>query len=665
MSLKSSTHSVPVPDASRGADPTCTPRPAEEPDRPTDRAEAGSPATDTGERPCPGQGRRRPSWPGTRRGRRCPRPRQHRPVKRGRFHPWTAVRRAWHSLPLSKRLALITTATLTATLLATSLAVTSLLYTHLLGQVDDQLQSTAKSIGSQSLAQIRTGDRSPAPTTYYVEAQYLDGTTGVLVSQDTAHAYGVPQLGQLSLQSAVDSLNRDALPITTVNSNLPGRQWRVIVLPIAGAGTQEFLGVVAIGLPLTDMMETVARTRLIVGMADALAIVMGALTAVYLVHRSFRPLRQIESVAGRIATGDLSARVPVSEPPTTEVGSLQRALNTMLQQNEQAFSVQVVAQERMTRFVSDASHELRTPLAAIRGYGELYRMGGVPPERVSEVMGRIEDESARMGRLVDDLLQLARMDEGRKFSIGPVDLTEVCRSSLADMAVLAPDRDCALLALPTTSPQADGGVEGGTDSGTDSGAGSGADSGGRIHAHSDRDGDGDGDGDPQPVVVLGDKDRLSQVVTNLLGNVTRHTPAGSPVEIAVGIQDAPAQWAASATSVSASAQAAAGPLSSCAPTSPSGSSSTCRIAVVEVRDHGPGVPEEEAEKVFRRFYRSDSSRNRETGGSGLGLSIVWAIIARHGGTVRMLTTPGGGATVRIELPLAQDTRPVVSSATAV
>ena len=97
-----------------------------------------------------------------------------------------------------------------------------------------------------------------------------------------------------------------------------------------------------------------------------------------------------------------------------------RALNTMLQRNEQAFDVQVVAQERMTRFVSDASHELRTPLAAIRGYGELYRMGGVPPERTDEVMGRIESEASRMGRLVDDLLQLARMDEGREMTMDRV-----------------------------------------------------------------------------------------------------------------------------------------------------------------------------------------------------------------------------------------------------
>ena len=341
------------------------------------------------------------------------------------------------------------------------------------------------------------------------------------------------------------------------------------------------VGVVAIALPLSNVLETAERTRLILALVDVAVILVGAMAATYLVRRSFRPLRQIEGVAGRIATGDLSARVPVTEPSTTEVGSLQRALNAMLSQNENAFSVQVVAQERMTRFVSDASHELRTPLAAIRGYGELFRMGGVPPERTPEVMGRIESEATRMGHLVDDLLQLARMDEGRKMEYTRVDLTAIASGALADMTVLAPDRVCELRALDGSAAE------------------------------------------PGPLVVMGDKDRLSQVVTNLLGNVVQHTPAGSPVEIAIG-------------------------------SLPSPQPGKMPMVVMEVRDHGPGVPDQEMEKVFQRFYRSDTSRNRETGGSGLGLAIVAAIVARHGGTVGMAQTPGGGATVRIELPAAKN-----------
>lgn len=509
-----------------------------------------------------------PERPPSDRRHRLPLERRRRPPEKGRRHPLVAARRTWHTLPLRSRLALITTGLLTVGLLVVSLAITSLLYTHLLGQVDDQLRVTSQAIGSRALEQIRTGNNSLMPSTYYVEAQYLDGQTSYMISDDTAAKYGVPDIDVPSLSEAKAQFNAGEL--RTVNSSKTDFQWRVICLPfIDGAGN--YLGVVAIALPLSDIREAVERTRFVVALADVAVILLGAMAATYLVHRSFRSLRQIEGVAGRIAGGDLSARVPVTEPSSTEVGSLQRALNMMLQQNEKAFSVQVVAQERMTRFVSDASHELRTPLAAIRGYGELYRMGGVPPERQSEVMGRIEDEASRMGRLVEDLLQLARIDEGRKMTMERVDLTAVCSGALTDMTVLAPDRACTL--IPLTA-----------------------------------------DGKPAPAVVIGDRDRLSQVVTNLLGNVVRHTPPGTPAEIAVG---------------------------------PVG-----KNAVVEVRDHGPGVDSAEADKVFQRFYRADSSRNRKTGGSGLGLAIVLAITKHHGGSVRILQTPGGGATVHLEVPLA-------------
>ncbi len=514
--------------------------------------------------------------------RRPPRGRQYRPVKRGRWHLLTAWRRAWRAQPLRTRLALLTTGLLTVGLFASSLSVTSLLENQLVGQVDAQLRATAQAIGTQgvtalSSSRINSSDPdSSMPSTYYVEAQYLDGNSGQMLSPDTADKYGVPTIRMLSVDEAVAQASDPKL--FTVDSDQLNHQWRVIILPIDDRTSGEHIGVVAIALPLRDVMETVERTRLEVALTDFSLILLGSMAAAYLVRRSFRTLRQIEGVAGQIASGDLSARVPVTEPPTTEVGSLQRALNTMLQQNEQAFDVQVVAQERMTRFVSDASHELRTPLSAIRGYGELYRMGGVPPERTAEVMGRIESEASRMGRLVDDLLQLARMDEGREMSMAPVNLTQIAAGALTDMMVLAPDRDCALIPLD------------------------------------------DADSEARPVMVLGDRDRLSQVLTNLLGNVTRHTPEGSPVEIAVG-------------------------------TVPHGSDGTgAPTVVVEVRDHGPGVAQADAEKVFQRFYRADTSRNRQTGGSGLGLSIVSAIITRHGGTVRMDQTPGGGATVHIELP---------------
>ena len=373
---------------------------------------------------------------------------QHRPIKRGRWHPLTAIQRPWQAMPLRTRLTLMTTGLLAIGLIVVSFVVTSLLYSHMMGQIDSQLRSTARPVGQQFLDQLREG-RIPSdiPSNYYVKAEFRDASrNGEWISADTAAKYGRPQIKGLDFQRALTHADTGNFDIITVNSDKPGRRWRMITALTQNPDTGEYTGAIGLALPLSDVMETVERTRLVVALADVLIISVGAIFATYLVHRSFRSLRQIEGVAARIAHGDLSARILVTEPRTTEVGSLQRAINTMLAQNESAFAAQVVAQERMTRFVSDASHELRTPLAAIRGYGELYRMGGVPAYKTGEVMGRIETESNRMGRLVDDLLQLARIDEGREMSMEPVNLTDLAAGALSDMMVLAPERDCGLVA---------------------------------------------------------------------------------------------------------------------------------------------------------------------------------------------------------------------------
>ena len=120
----------------------------------------------------------------------------------------------------------------------------------------------------------------------------------------------------------------------------------------------------------------------------------------------------------------------------------------------------------------------------------------------------------------------------------------------------------------------------------------------------------------KPAPTVGDEAKLRQVVTNLMGNALRYTPEGSPIEIVVGTHVDSGQ----------------------------------KFSVIKIRDHGPGISDEEAPRVFERFYRADSSRDRNTGGSGLGLAIVSAIVASHEGTVRLEQTPGGGATMAIELP---------------
>ena len=499
---------------------------------------------------------------------------QHRPIKRGRWHPITAIQRPWQAMPLRTRLTLMTTGLLAIGLIVVSFVVTSLLYSHMMGQIDSQLRTTSVAIGSQGLAQIREGGTSSTtfPSNYYVKAEYLDPSrNGEWISPDTAATYGRPQIKGLDYRRALAHADKNDFPITTVNSDQPGHQWRMITLLIRDQNTGEYTGAVALALPLSDVMETVERTRLVVALADVSIISVGAVFATYLVHRSFRSLRQIEGVAARIAHGDLSARILVTEPRTTEVGSLQRAINTMLTQNESSFAAQVVAQERMTRFVSDASHELRTPLAAISGYCELYSMGGVPAERIDEVMGRIGSESARMATLVEDLLTLARLDEGRPLDIADIDLVKLADNAVFDLQALDPTRTVGLTGINGRTP-------------------------------------------PMTLIVPADRDRISQVFTNLIGNIVRYTPDGSPVEIALGRSG--------------------------------------DTAIVELRDHGPGIDETDRGRVFERFYRADSSRNRRSGGSGLGLAIVSGILAAHRGNASLTKTKGGGLTVRIELPMA-------------
>ncbi|HEX3214379.1 MAG TPA: ATP-binding protein, partial [Actinomycetota bacterium] len=239
------------------------------------------------------------------------------------------------------------------------------------------------------------------------------------------------------------------------------------------------------------------------------------------------------------------------------------------------------SEDRMRRFVADASHELRTPLTTIRGFAELYRQGGVrDPAELDRLMRRIEDQAAQMGLLVEDLLLLARLDQQRPLDRRPVDLLALAAEAVHDARAVAPDRPIELV-LGT--------------------------------------GDGDGKGG-SALVVLGDDQRLRQVLANLVNNALTHTPAGSPVEVRVGT--APLDGAPG--------------------------------AAVEVVDHGPGLTPEQAERVFERFYRADKARSRAAGGTGLGLSIVAALVAVHGGTVQVDSVPGRGARFRVVLPLAPD-----------
>ncbi|SKC39118.1 sensor histidine kinase [Krasilnikoviella flava] len=469
-------------------------------------------------------------------------------------------------LPLRTRLVTITVLVLAAGLILAAVVTRTVVSGYLVEQTDDQLRQSAKSVAELAVTQPEAAPRFPSE--YYVVTHDADGNVDgkPYAWSHNVEKYGTPDLPSESLSEVAA---RKAVPFTVASSGgSDPAQWRAV--GFVSPSTQQSAYV---ALPLAGVQQTVAYlTRSLLFSALAIVIVGGAISFL-LVHRSLRPLRRIEATAAKIADGDLSQRVP-ERPTSTEVGSLSASLNTMLAQIERAFSAQEESERRMRRFVSDASHELRTPLATVKGYGELYRMGALDtPDKVDDTMGRIEDSARRMSTLVNDLLVLARLDEGRPMRHERVDVAAMARDAAQDLHALDPTREVAVTGLAPGAPA------------------------------------------PAAVPVTGDLDRLRQVLTNLVGNVARHTPTGSPAEVAVG-------------------------------QSPDGS------AVVEVRDHGAGITPEQAERVFERFYRADSSRNRESGGSGLGMAIVAAIVGAHQGHVSVSETPGGGMTVRVLLPAA-------------
>jgi len=228
---------------------------------------------------------------------------------------------------------------------------------------------------------------------------------------------------------------------------------------------------------------TLHRLTLIELLVTAAVLVAIAVLGLWAVRLGLRPLDAIEKTAAGIAAGDLTRRVERAED-RTEVGRLGLALNTMLGQIESAFKARAASEEKLRRFVADASHELRTPLAAVRAYAELFKRGADKrPEDLERAMSGISRESARMTLLVEDLLLLARLDEGRPLERERVELADVVREAVETARTVDPDRVIEL--------------------------------------------------DTEQAVVLGDAHRLRQMVDNLIGNTRAHTPADAPVSVSV------------------------------------------------------------------------------------------------------------------------------------
>ncbi|MDR6691445.1 two-component system OmpR family sensor kinase [Microbacterium sp. 1154] len=400
--------------------------------------------------------------------------------------------------------------------------------------------------------------------------------------------------------------------------------------------------------PLAPTDRIVAAYVGIYAFVALLILIATALLTRWLVTLAFRNLRQVETTAMDIAAGDFSQRL-TDIVPDTEVGRLKTAINAMLARIDGALGQRDATVRQMRRFIGDASHELRTPLVTMRGYAELYRMGAIrSDEDVAQSMERIEKEAIRMGALVEDLLALARLDERRDVTIVALDLRPIARDAALDLRVTSPQREVTVddttsrdeLILPsiTLDPLLDSGGKPATANGRRRAApttSAMAIAGATLSRLRRRSKDGTElsastppEGTPatplgvvRPVprlapVVMGDENKVRQVVANLLGNARRFTADDSPIGLRVGVD------------------------------------AETDMGWIEIIDHGEGVPEQIREQIFQRFWRADTSRTRETGGSGLGLSIVASIVDLLHGTVEVRDTPGGGATFRVSLPLA-------------
>jgi two-component system OmpR family sensor kinase len=548
-----------------------------------------------------------------------------------------------------------------------------------------------ESLLKQHDADLEAVMANPSQVTILVNGSNL--SLGTATTTKSNIVVGVQQPGrQLAwAQTGFRLGNTDPLPLLPTNNLWTGatdgdvssvfsapaqsgpNTWRVIAetQTVDVGGTPE--QVIVVVAEDIGNIDALTMRLILFDLAVGLAIVIVlAVLGIGVVRANLRPLDDIELTAGQIAKGHLNHRVPEGDP-RTEIGSLGRSLNTMLSQIEQAFHAQEESEqaaheseERMRRFIADASHELRTPLTTIRGFAAHYRMrggagggrragiadrgaglgdqeqssrtdalvpqsangspireyapdgpsrrggsgdelassDGMPPEELDHLIARVEAEATRMGLLVEDLLTLARLDQQRPLNIAPVDVLTLAADAVQDARIVSPGRPIDLIVAPGTA-----------------------------------------------FLVNGDEPRLRQVLGNLVNNAITHTPAGTPVRVKIAAGTLPPTTDGRGRGP---APAAENGFANDVGSADAGRDQPVPAVVLDVEDDGPGMPAEQAQRVFERFYRADAARNRASGGTGLGLAIVAGLVNAHGGTVSVRTAPGRGADFQVRLPLSPD-----------
>ena len=449
----------------------------------------------------------------------------------------------------------------------TGVVVTATQRSFLIEQVDTQLHDASRPIGRISLPGqpgFPGGDIPPDqtqngnPPTALSELWIGDAGTDGRVTERYAPGLGGGTGAAPTLTAGEIRAGAASGQAFTVGSSSDG-DFRVLAIGRSDGST------LVVGLPLDRVDRATNRLWVALGLGALAIVAIVALLAWWVWRLGLRPIRRMTATADAITAGDTTLRVEEAST-TTEAGRLAVAMNQMLDERQ-------ASEDRLRRFIADASHELRTPLTSIRGYTELYRSGAITdgPQLV-DAMRRIEGESERMGELVDDMLLLARLDQGRPLDSQLVDLDALAADAVADARAVEPDRP---ISLDVSGPSTE---------------------------------------------VMGDEQRLRQMVGNLLANARQHTPRDAAVDVRVWSED--------------------------------------DQAMLEVADRGPGMAAEDAAHVFERFYRADPSRVRAAeggivaSGAGLGLSIVAAVASAHHGRSWVESAPGAGARFRVELPLA-------------
>ncbi len=363
----------------------------------------------------------------------------------------------------------------------------------------------------------------------------------------------------LSLSTPLDAANiHSTLPLFQ-DVNRFGARLRVLTVPLVASNRQE--GILQVGTRMDVVLATQQTLLEVLLFGTAVAIVAAGLAAWLSSRQAMQPLDNVTKAALQITSADdLSRRIPYSGSPNDEVGQLVAAFNQTLSRLENLFSTQ-------RRFLADVGHELRTPLTVIKGNVGLMRK---IKDFDEESLVSIEDEVDRLTRMVGDLLLLAQAESGKiPLAHEVVELDTLLLEVLNQMQVLAHDKVKLNL------------------------------------------------GDIDQVLVCGDRDRLKQVMVNLVGNAINYTPKGGEIVVGLGKASERAQ--------------------------------------LTVTDNGPGISPEDLPHIFERFYRSEKSRTRQRDGKGygLGLSIAYWIVRNHNGRIEVNSTLGKGTTFCVWLPLAQ------------